>query len=437
VDELQAQGGHEQGENQASAPPPPPPPDNPKANADLSPAPRWRLFARRPLTIVLALVAGLVVASAAGIAYATYDYARDYDGEMLPGTVIAGVDVSGLTYDEALAAVEAAVAPQLDRTVRLTYEGKTWETTPRELGARSTAEKLVREALDLSEETTFFKMMRMRVLGEGLGFERDVVIVYPRAGVRSFVDGVAEGFDRPARDAAIDYSTGWVEFIEAREGREVKRAKTRRALLQTLRAGGDEVELAVKTTAPEETGERFDQVLLVRIGENKLYLYEDGEITHEWVVATGQPEYMTPTGLFEVTEKRYMPTWVNPAPDTWGADLPASIPPGPGNPLGVRALNWSAPGIRFHGTSALYSLGYNASHGCVRLSNEDVIELYDLVEVGTPIVSVVAGPLKPLYTSTPDPIVVPGDDDAEADEVQRQNARGERSAERRAAERQG
>jgi hypothetical protein len=141
-------------------------------------------------------------------------------------------------------------------------------------------------------------------------------------------------------------------------------------------------------------------VLLVRIGENKLYLYEDGKITHEWTVATGQPEYMTPTGEFEVELKRYMPTWVNPAPDTWGADMPAMIPPGPGNPLGLRAINWTAPAIRFHGTSALYSLGYNASHGCVRMANEDVIELYDMIEVGTPIISVVAGPLKPMYSSS-------------------------------------
>lgn len=431
MDELQAQDGHEQNGQRAGGPPPPPPPGvspaEPKANADLSPVTRQR-WLRRPLIIALALAAGLAVASAAGIAYATYDYARDYDGQILPGTVIAGVDVSGMTYDAALAAVESAVAPLMDRTVTLTYKGRTWETTPRELGARSTAEKLVREALALSEEATFFKMMRMRVLGEELGFERDVALIYPKAGARSFVDGLAEGFDRPPRDAALDYSSGWVEFIEARAGRKVQRAKTRRALLQTLRTGGDTVEVAVKTTAPKETGERFDQVLLVRIGENKLYLYQDGEITHSWTVATGQPEYMTPTGLFEVTEKRYMPTWVNPAPDTWGADMPASIPPGPGNPLGVRALNWSAPAIRFHGTSALYSLGYNASHGCVRLSNEDVIELYDLVEVGTPIVSVVAGPLKPLYASSPDPIVVPEDDEAGtgAQQVQRENARGER-----------
>ena len=80
--------------------------------------------------------------------------------------------------------------------------------------------------------------------------------------------------------------------------------------------------------------------------------------------------------------------------------------------MGLRALNWSAPAIRFHGTAATYSLGYNASHGCVRMSNSDVIELYDIVDVGTPIVSTVVAPLKPLYTSAPDPTVVAEEDDA-------------------------
>jgi hypothetical protein len=188
--------------------------------------------------------------------------------------------------------------------------------------------------------------------------------------------------------------------------------------MSALTSGAPEAELVVRTVEPKESSKDFDQVLLVRIGENKLYLYEDGKVAHSWTVATGLPEYATPTGVFEVTELRYMPTWVNPAPDTWGADMPAEIPPGPGNPLGLRAINWSAPAIRFHGTSATYSLGYNASHGCVRMSNEDVIELYDMIEVGTPIVSTVVAPLRPLYASAPDPILVPadaGDDQPQTD----------------------
>ncbi len=361
--------------------------------------PRLPRLGRRGTIAILVLV-GLLFLGAAGAAYATYDYSREYEGRMLPGTTVAGVDVGGMDRDEALAAVRAAVRPELRRSIEVEWEDRTWKVTPQKIGAYTTAGRAVDAALAESAETSFFQKMRMRVLGDELEHAGDVAIRYPRKGARAFLEGIASSLDREARDASLDYSSGWVEFVESRDGRRVEVDSSHAAFMKALRGGAETVALKVKVTKPKETGEDFDQVLLVRIGENKLYLYEDQKIVREWPVATGQPEYMTPTGLYEVELKRYMPTWVNPAPDTWGASMPDMIPPGPGNPLGLRAINWTAPAIRFHGTSATYSLGYNASHGCVRMSNEDVIQLYDMIDVGTPIVSVVAGPLKPMYSSS-------------------------------------
>lgn len=379
------------------------------ANADLTPDQGIRRRFSRRTTIALAVLAGVLVLSGAGAAWATYDYTKDYEGRLLPGANIAGVSVGGLTAAEAIEAVGAAIGPQLDRPVTVSWADKSWTVTARELGAQNDAAASVAAAIEASRSTSFVDRMQMKLLGDELEFSRGIGITYPRQGVRGFVQGIAASLDKEMRDATIDYSTGWVKTVPAREGRRVIRDESRLALMGALRAGDAEVDLAVKVLEPDEKQGDFDQVLLVRIGENKLYLYQDGVITHTWPVAPGQPEYPTPTGLFEVTEKRYMPTWVNPSPDTWGADMPAEIPPGIGNPLGLRAINWSAPAIRFHGTQALYSLGYNASHGCVRMSNDDVIELYDLIDVGTPIVSTVVAPLKPLYAPAPDPIVVPED----------------------------
>lgn len=377
---------------------------------------RFRPHLGRPWTIALLVVLGLVFLGAAGAAYATYDYSNEYEGRMLPGTTIAGVDVGGMDHDEALAAVRDAVRPELRRTISVRWEDRTWNVTPAKIGAYATAGRAVDAALAASEETSFFQKMRMRVLGDELEHSGDVAIRYPRKGARAFLEGVASSLNREAEDASIDYSTGWVKFVDAKEGRRVDVASSHSSFMRALRGGDQSVALKVKVTKPKKTVDDFDQVLLVRIGENKLYLYEDQKITHEWTVATGQPEYMTPTGLFEVELKRYMPTWVNPAPDTWGANMPATIPPGPGNPLGLRAINWTAPAIRFHGTSATYSLGYNASHGCVRMANEDVIQLYDMIEVGTPIVSVVAGELKPMYSSSsfddPEPVAPEAENEA-------------------------
>ncbi len=368
-------------------------------------------------TIALLVLVGLLFLGAAGAAYATYDYSNEYEGRMLPGTTIAGVDVGGMDRDEALAAVRDAVRPEVRRTVEVEWGEKSWEVTPAKIGAYTTAGRAVDAALAASADTTFFQKMRMRVLGDELDHSGDVAVRYPAKGARAFLEGIASSLNREVREASLDYSTGWVEFVEGRDGRRVDVTSSHKAFMRALRGGDESVALKVKVTKPEKTVGHFDQVLLVRIGENKLYLYEDQKITHEWTVATGQPEYMTPTGLFEVELKRYMPTWVNPAPDTWGADMPAMIPPGPGNPLGLRAINWTAPAIRFHGTSATYSLGYNASHGCVRMANEDVIELYEMIDVGTPIVSVVAGPLKPMYSSSsidPNPVEPEAENEATA-----------------------
>ncbi len=389
----------------------------PATNSDVISVPKRR-FRKPHLGLkgiaALAVLGGLMLVSGVGISYAAYDYGRDYSGKVMPGATIAGVDVGGMTRDEAITAVTEAIQPQLLRTISLNWGDKRWKVTPEKLGARHDTEAAVDAALAASHAAGFIDRARMRLLSHDLSFERAVAIEYPKKSVRSFVEGLASSIDRPAREASTNYESGWIEVIREQEGRKVRVRKTFDSLMNSLEHGSSAAPLAVEVEMPKTTTKDFQKILLLRIGENKLYLYDRGKITHTWIVATGQPSYPTPTGEYEIVEKRYMPTWVNPAPTTWGANMPASIPPGIGNPLGLRALNWSAPAIRFHGTSATYSLGYNASHGCVRMSNEDVIELYDLVDVGTPIVSVVVAPLRPLYSAAPDPTIVPEDAGEEA-----------------------
>ena len=67
--------------------------------------------------------------------------------------------------------------------------------------------------------------------------------------------------------------------------------------------------------------------------------------------------------------------------------MPETIGPGPGNPLGTRALYLSAPGIRFHGipSGENWSIGQAASHGCMRMHRWDVEDFYPRVPVDTPV----------------------------------------------------
>ena len=359
----------------------------PRSDSPGPPKRTGRRFVPRLKTVIILLLLALPLAAVAGLAYATYDYSDEYDGKILPGAKIAGVDVGGMKRQRALKVVRRALEPQLDRKVTVTWRDEAWKVTPRELGAKSDARAAVEQALAKSEDASMMDKAQMRWLGEELDFKENVALKYPKKGPEAFIAGLAQEFNQQATDASIDYSSGWVEFVKEKMGREVNTKASSRALLSALRSGERVARLDVDTFKPKTTVEDFDQVLLLKQNNFKLYLYEDGKITDQWDVAVGQPQFQTPLGMWTVIDKVEGPTWTNPAPDGWGKDMPATIPPGPENPLGVAAVYWDAPGIRFHGTSDVASIGTQASHGCVRLTNDDVLDLYAQVEIGTPIVS--------------------------------------------------
>jgi lipoprotein-anchoring transpeptidase ErfK/SrfK len=105
-------------------------------------------------------------------------------------------------------------------------------------------------------------------------------------------------------------------------------------------------------------------------------------------VAIGRQEYATPTGRFQVLEKLIDPDflqfdWTQPG------RVVRRIPPGPANPLGKRWIGFTTAhgwGIGFHGTPKPELLGQAVSHGCVRMRNDDIVWLFDRVDLGTPVV---------------------------------------------------
>jgi hypothetical protein len=146
-----------------------------------------------------------------------------------------------------------------------------------------------------------------------------------------------------------------------------------------------EVTDAAGNKAVEEWKFRLDSTeIMINRRKRILLLYKGGKVVKVYRVAVGMPKYPTPRGHWRVVAKRKNPTWRNPGTD-WAKDMPKFIPPGLGNPLGTRALNLSAPGIRIHGTYNTSSIGRAASHGCIRMFIKDAEELYKLVSIGTPV----------------------------------------------------
>ena len=219
----------------------------------------------------------------------------------------------------------------------------------------------------------------------------ELPLVVPEELIAAVVQDLAEEVERPARDAELDWSSGRLDIVEERRGRSLDTAAAQKRIIEAIRGGADRVELDTDTRQPAVTADDHEHVLLLHLDRRELQLYRHGEVVREWPVAVGQPGNPTPTGVFTVGAKRVEPTWTNPAPEGWGAGLPEVVGPGPDNPMGPRALNWHRDGrdtlIRFHGTNEPASIGQAASRGCVRMFNDDVIELHDLVPAGTTIIS--------------------------------------------------
>jgi lipoprotein-anchoring transpeptidase ErfK/SrfK len=123
--------------------------------------------------------------------------------------------------------------------------------------------------------------------------------------------------------------------------------------------------------------------LELNLSKRKVTLFRAGEVFKSYPVAIGRPGWETPTGTFKIETMYKNPVWINPFTGE-------AISGGDGdNPLGRRWLGFHKNGKNwagFHGTNSVNSIGTAASHGCVRMFEKDVEELFTLVSVGTPVV---------------------------------------------------
>ena len=126
--------------------------------------------------------------------------------------------------------------------------------------------------------------------------------------------------------------------------------------------------------------------IVIETGERRRYLVlEDGKAL-KYGVGVGRDGF-TWSGTHSITRKAEWPGWTPPpAMRKRVPDLPAYMPGGPDNPLGARALYIGSTLYRVHGTSEPWSIGQAVSSGCIRLTNDDVADLYERVKVGARIV---------------------------------------------------
>lgn len=284
------------------------------------------------------------------------------------GVSIGGLPLGGFTSEQARGIVREALA----QPVRFELEGRAWTASAAELGVSASVDDAVAAALHA---------------GRGADVEADATGT--DAALRRYVAELDRELSRAPRDARVVGVDAGLRpaIVPEVAGRRVDRDATTEVLRRAIASAAREpVRPVFRRVAPARTAAAFGPVIVIRRGSNSLTLYDGRRVVRTFGVATGAPQFPTPLGTFQIVDKQYHPWWYPPASD-WAEGLDP-IPPGPGNPLGTRWMGLDVYGVGIHGTPNAASIGYSASHGCIRMRISDAEWLFEQVRHGTPVVIV-------------------------------------------------
>lgn len=140
------------------------------------------------------------------------------------------------------------------------------------------------------------------------------------------------------------------------------------------------------STDSDDLNEESDAQTLhleIQLSKRKVVLLQGKTTVKSYPIAVGRPGWETPKGKYKVIQKLKNPTWIHPLKK--GVVIPGGDPE---NPLGRYWIGFWTDGknwIGFHGTPNPGSVGRAASHGCIRMYNKDIEELFQQVDLGTPV----------------------------------------------------
>ncbi|WP_409307026.1 L,D-transpeptidase family protein [Pectobacterium sp. B1J-3] len=182
---------------------------------------------------------------------------------------------------------------------------------------------------------------------------------------------------RPLEDIAAKFKIGLLGMLEANPGTD-----------PYLPKAGSTLTIPTQMLLPDTPREG----IVVNLAELRLYYYPKGKNTViVYPIGIGQLGRNTPLMTTTIRDKRENPTWTPTANirkhylEEQGITLPAVVPAGPDNPMGLHALRLAAHGgvYLLHGTNANFGIGMRVSSGCIRLRPDDIKALFDNVPVGT------------------------------------------------------
>jgi lipoprotein-anchoring transpeptidase ErfK/SrfK len=300
------------------------------------------------------------------------------------GASAAGVDLSGLTLSAAAARLDAAFTAAMLRPVEVRVAGRRVRTGMKAIGFSFDPLRSARRA----------NRAALKTAPDAAGVRRVDVPLYTswnRKKLLAFAERARKRTLTAPRNATLRMTLRRMVVRRARVGWAIDAAVLRKAIEPIIQ---DPRAVRVVRPARARVHPRVNSVDLRRANRTvltidrsgfRLRLFKNLKFAKSYGIAVGAPGYATPTGTYSIQNKAVNPAWS--APDRpWAGAYRNEVVAGgaPDNPLKARWMG-IVGGVGIHGTAAEYSIGTRASHGCIRMRVADVIDLYDRVPVGTPV----------------------------------------------------
>jgi hypothetical protein len=342
---------------------------------------------KRRLLVALPL---LLVAALGAAALAVYAYDRSQRDRIAAGIRVAGVDIGGLSTERAEAKLRRVLLPRYRRPLVLTNGERRFALDGRAAGLRVDIAAAVADAHVLSRHGNLFHRVYRELRGRRLTVELEPRARYSPPAVTRFLRRLQRKVHVSPRSARFLPSLTRPRLVPAKSGLALRVARLRAAIESRLPDPYSRrlLPLPTRTLAPKVTTaaalRRYRYFITVDRSRRRLRLFVGLKLSRSYVIAVGRVGLETPAGLYRINDKQVDPSWHVPR-SAWAGSLAGRvIPPGPADPLKARWMGFY-DGAGIHGTSDVGSLGTAASHGCIRMSIPDVIDLYNLVPLHTPI----------------------------------------------------
>ena len=322
-----------------------------------------------PLAVVLATL----LAPTAG--------AQQPEPVIRPGVTVAGLDVGGQTLSQAAGSIDRAYRHQLvTRNVSVRVGGRAYSLPTNKIEFVFDPAKSARRAYIAGNETAAPKAV-------------DVLpwTSYDKKKLAAFVARVDRAARILPRNATVRITLQHIRKRPSKSGRELDDKGLAKALALALTDPRAPRQVRPKRAVVKaqvqvkDLARRYGTVITISQSSFRLRLFKRLKFVKSYGVAVGLPAYPTPRGLFSIANKAVNPPWTAPDSPWAGAYRNETVAGGSAeNPLKARWMG-IVNGVGIHGTGDPGSIGSRASHGCIRMTVPDVIDLYPRVPVGTPV----------------------------------------------------